>query len=331
MLSASPPKLDLRHLYFFLVLAEHRSISAAAASLEMAQPSLSERIAKFEQRLDVRLAIRSAKGVELTEAGAALAQIGREFLDQAEALVARIQQVGGVPVGEVTVALPPSIGLLLGVPLAETILSEAPMVRLHLTEAMSHRILDMIWEEYAHLGCVYEIPDSSRFAAQPLLTEEMFLITAPDNWDDGIGPDGRALAPIPISRLADLPVVLPNHSHGARTLVERCTRADGVSLNVVMQIDALPQIVEVVKRASAYSILPQAAVKAQVAEGTLALVPIEGAKIQRTAYMVRKRARPMTAGALTVQSAIITIADEMIRRYGLAATFHAPAMTESPN
>lgn len=329
MLSLSLPKLDLRHLYFFLVLAEHRSISAAAAKLDIAQPSLSERIAKFEQQLDLRLVIRSAKGVELTEAGAALAKVGREFLEQAEDLVARIQQVGGVPVGEVIVALPPSIGLLLGVPLAETVLSEAPMVRLHLTEAMSHRILDMIWQDYAHLGCVYEPPDSSRFAAQPLLTEEMFVITAPDNWNGEIGPDGRATEPVPISRLSDLPMVLPNHSHGARTLVERCTRAEGVALNVVMQIDALPQIVEVVQRASAYSILPQAAVIRQIAEGNLAIIPIEGAKIQRTAYMVRKRARPMTAGALTVQASLIAIAEEMIRRHGLAASFHAPTMIDA--
>jgi LysR family nitrogen assimilation transcriptional regulator len=330
MKSVSPPKLDLRHLYYFLVLAEHHSISAAASSLEMAQPSLSERIAKLEQRLDLRLATRSAKGVELTEAGAALATGGRDILDQAATLVAELQQISGVPVGEVAVALPPSIGLLIGVPLAETILSESPMVRLHLTEAMSSRVLDMIYDEYVHIGCILEPADSDRFVAQPLLSEEMFVVTAPDNWEGEIGADGRAVYPVPMSRLPDLPMVLPNHSHGARTLVEKCARAEGVALNVVMQIDALPQIIEVVKRASAYAILPQAAVITQVAHGDLAIVPIEGAKIQRTAYLVRKRSRPLTAAALAVQDSLIAITAEMIARYKLAATFHAPDMSESP-
>lgn len=328
MKTIAPPRLDLRHLYYFIVLTEHRSISAAATSLEMAQPSLSERIAKLEQRLDVRLATRSARGVELTEAGAALATRGRAFLDQAAALVAELQQISGVPVGEVGVALPPSIGLLIGVPLAETILSESPMVRLHLTEAKSQRILEMVYDEQVHFGCIVEPADSDRFVAQPLLSEEMFVVTAPDNWEGEIGADGRAAEPIPLSRLQELPMVLPNHSHGARTLVEKSTRAEGVALNVVMQIDALPQIVEVVKRASAYTILPQAAVIAQVAQGDLAIVPIEGAKIRRTAYLVRKRARPLTAAALAVQASLIEITAEMIARYKLAATFHAPDMAE---
>ena len=43
------------------------------------------------------------------------------------------------------------------------------------------------------VGCVYEAYDSAPYSFEPLLTEELFLITAPDNWQGEIGPDGVAL------------------------------------------------------------------------------------------------------------------------------------------
>lgn len=71
------PTVDLRQIYYFIALADHGSISAAAEALGMAQPSLSENMAKLERRLNVKLALRAARGVELTEAGRALAARGR--------------------------------------------------------------------------------------------------------------------------------------------------------------------------------------------------------------------------------------------------------------
>lgn len=318
----SAPCLDLRQLYYFLTLAEHGSISAAAESLGMAQPSLSENVAKFERRLNVKLAVRGARGVEMTEAGTAMVSRGRQLLQMAQSLVEAVQAIGSTAVGNVSVSLPPSVGLVLAVPLAETIQTEMPSIRLHVSEAMSSAILDRIENETVHLGCCYDVPDASIFVAQPLYTEEMFLVTAPDNWPEEIGPDGRAIRPISVEELQGLPLVMPNNSHGARTLVERHARYKGVKLNVVMEIDGLPHITEMCCRASAYSILAEAAVVQQVAEGRLALVPIEGVKLERTAYLVRKRNRPMSRATFEVQNAMTSIVSEMIQRYRLSARVH---------
>jgi LysR family transcriptional regulator, nitrogen assimilation regulatory protein len=317
------PMLELRQLYYFLALADHGSISAAAEALGMAQPSLSENVAKLERRLNVKLVLRGARGVELTEAGRAFTARGRQLLQMSQSLVEAVQAVGGAAVGHVAVGLPPSIGLVLAVPLAETVQSELPEVRLHVSEGMSRSILERIENEIVHLGCVYDVPDASTFIAHPLLTEEMFLVTAPDNWPEPIGPDGRALRPITVAEVEGLPLVLPNSSHGARTLIERQVRGHNVKLNVAMEIDALPHIIEMVCRASAYSILSEAAVREHVNAGRLAMVPIEGVKIERTAFLVRKRSRPISRAVLEVQNSIIMIIDEMISRYRLSARMHA--------
>jgi LysR family transcriptional regulator, nitrogen assimilation regulatory protein len=313
------PVLDLRQLCYFLALAEHGSISAAAAALSMAQPSLSENIAKLESKLEVKLAIRGARGIQLTEAGMALAKRGGEIVSSVDSLVEEIRQLGGEPRGPVSVGIPPSLSILLSVPLLETIHSEHPLVRLHIAEAMSGDILDWINTDRVDVGCVYEVSDSGPYSFEPLLTEELFLVTAPDNWPGPIGPDGVALSPISASRLQELPLVLTSTTHGARKLQEKFSRSIGIRLNVVAEIDSLPHIVEMVSRASAYTLLSHGAVINQVASGSLALVPIEEPTIRRTAYIVRKRARPVTRASVIVEACVQSIVREMVHRYKLKA------------
>jgi len=313
------PAVDLRQLHYFLALAEHGSISSAASVLGLAQPSLSENVARLEKRLEVKLAIRGARGVQLTEAGVALAKHGREIVRSAQVALEEIRQLGGEARGPVSIGLPPSLGLLLTVPLAETIQNEIPSVRLHIVEAMSGHILDWIDSDRLDLGCVYDVPDSGTLSAQPLFAEEVFLVTASDNWTGKIGPDGRAVEKIDAAELKTLPLVLPSLTHGARKVIERYARANGVHLNIVAEIDSLPQIIEMVNRASAYSLLPRAAVMSQVASRCIALVAFKEPTIRLVPYLVRKRTRAVTRATVAVESAVIMILPELIKRYRLEA------------
>lgn len=311
--------LSLKQLSYFLALAEHGSISAAANALNMAQPSLSENIAKLERQLDLKLAVRGARGIQMTEAGIALARRGREILKSVDDLVEEVRQLSADPRGPVSIGLPPSLSILLSVPLLETVHNEHPDIRLHVAEAMSGDILDWLGADRIDVGCVYEITDTAPYSYEPLLTEDLFLVTAPDNWDGEIGPDGVALAPVEGARLAELPLVLTSSTHGARKLQEKFARSIGARLNVVAEIDSLPHIVEMVSRASAYTILSHGAVINQVAAGALALVPIEPT-ISRTAYVVRRRARPISRSSAVVEGYIGSIVREMVERYHIRAT-----------
>ena len=61
--------LDLRLVGYFVVVAEHRHFGRAAATLRIAQPSLSRQIRRLEQQLGVRLLDRTPQGTRLAEAG----------------------------------------------------------------------------------------------------------------------------------------------------------------------------------------------------------------------------------------------------------------------
>ncbi|MGC4250257.1 MAG: LysR substrate-binding domain-containing protein [Sphingobium sp.] len=318
------PSLDLRQLYYFLTVVEQGSISAAASVLEIAQPSLSENLSRLERKLQVQLVIRTGRGIQLTEAGRLLSEHSRKIVNAAAQAVDEIQQVHGEARGTVSIGLPPSLGLLLSVPLAETIQNEFPHIRLRITEAMSGDILEWVVSERLDLGCAYEVHDSLPLSFHPLLTEQLFLVTASDNLPPGLDRDAAGIPAISGAALQSLPLALPSASHGARKVVERFARSRGLQLNVVLEIDSLPQIITMAARASAYTILPHAAVINEVAAGMLTLVRIVDPSMIRKAYLVRKRSRAISRASSSVEQAMKMILSEMIDRFQLEAAVSSP-------
>jgi DNA-binding transcriptional LysR family regulator len=80
--------MELRHLRYFVAVAEERSFSGAAARLRVAQPSLSKQIRDLENELDTGLFERGPRGVRLTAAGRAFLVEARHTLDVASRAVA---------------------------------------------------------------------------------------------------------------------------------------------------------------------------------------------------------------------------------------------------
>lgn len=321
--------IDVKHVEYFLMLAKHGSISKAAQALGLAQPSLSEHIARLEARLNTRLAIRGPRGVTLTEAGRVLTRDGRKLIELAAALTASVREAGEDTQGKVAVAMPPSLSTLLGIPLAETLRIEAPGIRLNLSEGLSGFILDWIENEEIDLGFVYTPPSSVTFQGDAVLEEELFLVAAEDNLPVEPDPDGGYS--IEAARLGDLPLVMPSMPHSARSSIERFAHANGIELNVILEINSLSQIVEMVSRASGYSLLPHAPIAEAVSAGRLVLMRLRNPGFKRTAYLTRKRGRAVSTASLMVERTLLSILGELVKRYDLHAKYlGAPAATRIP-
>ncbi|TDC45368.1 LysR family transcriptional regulator [Actinomadura sp. KC345] len=96
--------MELRHLRYFVAVAEHLSFSRAARHLHLAQQSLSQQIAALERDLEVRLFDRDTRGTRLTEAGRAFLPEARAVLARADAAVAVAQRAGRGETGRLDLA-----------------------------------------------------------------------------------------------------------------------------------------------------------------------------------------------------------------------------------
>jgi len=105
--------MELRHLRYFITVAEELNFSKAALKLYTAQPSLSQQIKDLEEDVGVKLLHRTKRKVELTEEGAVFLEQARLTLAQADKAVAMARQVsqakqqmlriGFVPVAEMKI------------------------------------------------------------------------------------------------------------------------------------------------------------------------------------------------------------------------------------
>jgi DNA-binding transcriptional LysR family regulator len=85
--------LETRELRYFVAVAETLHFGRAAASLHIAQPALSKAVQRMEDRLGLRLLVRSSRSVTLTPAGQALLEHGRIALAAVAAAVDRARRV----------------------------------------------------------------------------------------------------------------------------------------------------------------------------------------------------------------------------------------------
>jgi DNA-binding transcriptional LysR family regulator len=199
--------MELRHLRYFVTLAEELHFGRAAQRLGISQPPLSQQIQALERMLDAPLFARTNRRVELTEAGRAFLVEARATLDQAGRATAIVGRAQRGEVGEIKIGFTPSAALI--APFAKTILAfrkQSPGVRLVLEERVTMDQIDAMVDRRSQIGFIRgsgrpELPDS--IAAVELYREPLLLFLRADH-HLAAGRKGRAIA---VEALAKEPFV----------------------------------------------------------------------------------------------------------------------------
>lgn len=302
--------MEVKQLSYFIAISECGSLASAAEKIGISQPSLSVQVKNLEARLGADLLLRSPRGVTLTDAGEVLLRHAHSILKSVVEAKHEVQQTAMTPSGQVVFGFPSSVSMVLSVPLAETIRLEFPQIRLRAVDAMSGFIKEWLEEEAVDLAILYETSGFSVSDRQILLREDLHFFAARDNWPLSTQPG----APVRLSDLADVEMVLPSRSHGLRLLIEKTCKSTANTLNVVVEMDSLPQIKTLVARGSACTILAPAAAHDYEERGDLVGSLITCPRIERPAYLVRNPGKTQTRASWEVEKSTIQIIKELVER-----------------
>jgi DNA-binding transcriptional LysR family regulator len=130
--AAAPLAVELRHLRYFVALADAGSFTRAAERMSISQPTLSQQIRRLEEIVGTPLVQRRRDGVELTKAGAVLLDASRAVLSLVDQEVNRTRQAAGLGRQHLRVAVPPGLPDALAVEVASALKSAGAAVEVEI-------------------------------------------------------------------------------------------------------------------------------------------------------------------------------------------------------
>lgn len=172
--------IELRHLRYFLTLAEELHFTRAADRLGIAQPPLSQQIRSLEEMLGVKLLVRRPS-VRLTEAGEALLKVARRTLAQAEQGLEDVRRVGRGEGGTLIVGFATStlLGPLPG--LIREYRRRYPRVRLFLRELSTAEQQKALDNGTIEVGFLREPIDDETLSREIILREPFVVVLPPQH------------------------------------------------------------------------------------------------------------------------------------------------------
>jgi len=149
--------MELRHLRYFVAVAEEQNVTRAAARLHVSQPPLSRQIRDLEGELGVALFEHKAKAIRLTDAGQVFLIEARSVLQRAEEAVQTVKAVASGRRGEIHVGYAPSLTVEL-LPHSLRVFQEAnPGVRVHLHDLSTQEMLRGLRDAKLHVALLVQL------------------------------------------------------------------------------------------------------------------------------------------------------------------------------
>jgi len=245
--------MNLDQLEAFVHVAELSSFTRASAILGRTQPALSRLVRQLEVDLRQNLLRRNGRGVVLTEAGKILLEHSKGILHQVDGARNALKNLQGTLDGNFKIGLAPSVARFATLALVRSFRSQFPQATITVSEGLSSYLGEWLAMGRIDAAILYDTGETPLVDKRLLFTEEMFLISK-----------GNAPAPtgITLAELARYPLIIPGRQHAIRTLVEMYAAERGVQLNIALEIDAVPSLLDLIDEGYGHAVLPLNAILA---------------------------------------------------------------------
>jgi LysR family transcriptional regulator, transcriptional activator of the cysJI operon len=274
--------VSFEHLILFREIVQEKSVSRGAGLCGVSQSAASQHLRELEERLGVALLDRSTRPFSVTPAGRLYYELCRDVLQRYEAFTVGLEDLKAEVEGTVRVASIYSVGISEMASLKEEFSQRFPHARLDVEYLRPDKVYERVLADRADLGFVSYPQAGKQLAVLPWRQEEMAVAAAathPLAKRKRLRPadlNGQEF----ISFDEDLPI---------RQGIDRFFREHGVELNPTMHFDNIQSIKEAVALGSGISILPLRTMRAEIEQGRMVAIPLEGALLRPVGIIHRRR------------------------------------------
>jgi DNA-binding transcriptional LysR family regulator len=263
-------ELRVDRLRALAAVAREGGFSRAARALGRTQSSVSQAIALLEEDVGELLVVRDGRRTYLTDAGRVLAEHAERVLAALAEARGALASVRDVATGTLALGTSDTFAVHLLPPVLAAFRRAHPGVELRLDNRPSPVIAARVAERALDLGIVsLPLPSASRVELRPIAPLREVAIV----------PPGHALARrrrVGLEQVAAHPLVLLDRSTSSRAFLDGLLAAKGLAARVAMEMNSLEVIKRLVALGFGVSIVPEVAVRGEVARKELVAVPVTG-------------------------------------------------------
>lgn len=282
--------MELRHLRYFIAVAEELNFTKAAARLHIAPPPLSVQIRNLEAEIGTELLSRESRGIKLTEAGHVFLEHARKTLADAKLGATLAQKAARGETGHLSIGYSNPAGFLVFPRIVPAFRQRWPDIHLMFHDLKVTQQLEGLRREELDLAFVWLPTPTDEFDQQELLQEPLVAAL----------PKAHPLAgarSVSIKELSKEPLVLLRRSLDPETYhaIELAFRSAGATMNVAYELEALLSLINFVAMGSGCSIVPQYA--RSLRPDSIAYLPLQSPNIFRSLAILKRRRSSSAAEA----------------------------------
>ncbi len=250
--------MEFRQLQYVLAVARERNFTRAALKLLIAQPSLSQQVAKLEQEIGIPLFERGPSGVELTYAGQLFVEKAQVIVDGTEQLRTAMRDLSELKKGRLVIGSLPMTGSHVMPVILPAFRERFPDIEIVLIEDTTANL-----EKLASTGetdlCLLSLPiQSAELDYEPFLQEAILLAVPPNHPLRSASTSKKGTTSnVSLNTVRDEPFIVLKKGQGFREITFDLCRHAGFIPNVVFESNNIETIQSLVAAGMGVALVPQ--------------------------------------------------------------------------
>jgi LysR family cyn operon transcriptional activator len=282
--------VELRHLRYFVAIADGGTMARAADRVHVTPSTLSHQLAQLEAEIGAVLFERAGRSLRLSDAGSVWLGYARGILAQVDEAKAAVAQIRRLETGEVRIGAIHSFVTKLMPDIAAGFVKRHPGIRLQVHEMSGVEIESQVEAGAIDLGFAFYPPARAAVAGERLFDDTLALAVH----------ERHALAAqrsIRFAQLGDVPLAMLTQRFATRRLLDALFQRARVTPRIVIEIDSVDALERIAELGVGATFLPRRTTRPRRGRSSLRLVEVTDPRPARAAGLVWRRTAYRSAAA----------------------------------